>query len=51
MNLGTYLDILKENQDLCDEYLYDELFDLIDDEEQEVRDFAIKYYLKMHYFS
>lgn len=42
MNLDAYFEILKNDKLLCDEYLYEELFDLIDDEENEVRDLAIK---------
>lgn len=42
LNLDTYFDILKNEKGLCDEYLYDELFDLIDDEESEVWDLAIR---------
>lgn len=41
LNLDTYFEILKNDKNLCDEFLYEELFDLIDDEEWEVRDLAI----------
>ena len=41
INLDTYFEILKNDKALCDEYLYEELFDLIDDEENEVWDLAI----------
>jgi len=33
MNLETYLSILGQNKALCDEYFFEELLDLIDDEE------------------
>jgi len=36
LNLDTYFEILKNDKNLCDEFLYEELFDLIDDEEKEV---------------
>ena len=51
LNLDTYFEILKNDKALCDEYLYDELLDLIDDEESEVRDLAIKQFNKMCYFT
>lgn len=33
MNLHIYFEILSDKPEICDEYFYEELFDLIDDEE------------------
>lgn len=33
MNLNIFFELLSVDKALCDEYLYEELFDLIDDEE------------------
>lgn len=51
MNLETFLSILRQNKALCDEYFFEELLDLIDDEEQDVRDIAITHFKNMSYFS
>ncbi len=51
LNLETYFEILKDEKQLCDEFLYEELFDLIDDEESEIWDLAIWQFTKMGYFT
>lgn len=51
MNLNIFFELLSVDKALCDEYLYEELFDLIDDEEQDVRDIAITHFKNMSYFS
>lgn len=51
MNLNIFFELLSVDKALCDEFLYEELFDLIDDEEQDVRDIAITHFKNMSYFS
>jgi hypothetical protein len=50
-NLGAIFELLKDAPDLCDRYLFEELIELIDDEEVEVRNKAIHNFKHMGKFT
>jgi len=51
VNLEKVLIKLSSRPDLCDEYLFEELLELVDDEEEQIRDSAISLLCHLDKFS